>query len=307
MLSGRLAPLCSTGDAVITPAISVLSAIEGLKLVTPAFDPYILPITLAIIVAMFLAQSHGTAKVATFFGPIMVTFFLTIGLAALPHIWREPGVFHALNPYYAVRYLINHGHGALLALGAVFLAVTGAEALFADLGHFGRKPIQRAWLGLVFPCLTLNYFGQAALVLHNPDAASDPFFRLVPEWGLLPLVLLATAATVIAGQANITGAFSLSRQAVQLGLLPRLEIRHTSETHSGQIYLPQINSLLLIGVLVLVVMFKTSSAIASAYGIAVTGTMLITGTMSFIVARHVWGWSTAKGGAHHPAVRLASS
>ncbi len=280
------------GDAMITPAISVLSAVEGLKLVTPAFDPFILPITLAILVGLFVVQSHGTARVASFFGPIMVTFFLTIAAAGLPHILDQPGIFRALNPYYGVRYLVSHGHAAMIALGAVFLAVTGAEALFADLGHFGRRPIQRAWLGLVFPCLALNYLGQGALVLQNPDAAENPFFLLVPEWGLLPLVILATAATVIAGQANITGAFSLSRQAVQLGLMPRLEIRHTSETHSGQIYLPQINSLLLVGVLVLVLAFRSSTALASAYGIAVTGTMLITGTLSFIVARRVWGWST---------------
>jgi KUP system potassium uptake protein len=297
LVLGVLGAALFYGDAIITPAISVLSAVEGLKLVTPAFEPYILPITLAIIVTMFLVQSHGTARVATFFGPIMVTFFLTIAAAALPHIAAEPGVFAALNPYYAIKYLAQHGHAALIALGAVFLAVTGAEALFADLGHFGRKPIQRAWLFLVFPCLALNYFGQGALVLHNPDAASDPFFKLVPEWALLPLVGLATAATVIAGQANITGAFSLSRQAVQLGILPRLEIRHTSETHSGQIYLPQINSLLFIGVIMLVISFRSSSALASAYGIAVTGTMLITGTLSFIVARRVWGWSALKAGA----------
>ncbi len=296
LVLGMLGAALFYGDAMITPAISVLSAIEGLKLVTPAFDPYIIPITLVIILAMFLAQSHGTARVATFFGPIMVVFFLTIGLSALPHILREPRVFNALNPYFAVRYLINHGHGALIALGAVFLAVTGAEALFADLGHFGRKPIQRAWLGLVFPCLCLNYLGQAALVLRDQDAATEPFFRMFPEWALLPIVLLATAATVIAGQANITGAFSLSRQAVQLGLMPRLEIRHTSETHSGQIYLPQINSLLLIGVVILVLLFKSSTALASAYGIAVTGTMLITGIMAFIVLRRVWGWSWLKAG-----------
>jgi KUP system potassium uptake protein len=282
------------GDAMITPAISVLSAVEGLKLVTPGFTPYILPITAAILVAMFLAQSHGTARMASFFGPVMVTFFLTIALAALPHIAVEPKIVHAFNPYYAVEYLVEHGHGALIALGAVFLAVTGAEALFADLGHFGRKPIQRAWLFLVFPCLALNYLGQGALVLHDPEAASDPFFKLVPEWGVLPLVLLATCATVIAGQANITGAYSLSRQAVQLGLLPRLEIRHTSESHSGQIYLPQINSLLLVGVLILVLAFRSSTALANAYGVAVTGTMLITGTLAFIVARHVWGWSLIK-------------
>ena len=285
------------GDAIITPAISVLSAVEGLKLVTPTFEPYILPITITIIVALFLLQSHGTARVATFFGPIMVLFFVTIGLAGVPHILREPGVFHAINPYYAAQYLLNHGHAALIALGAVFLAVTGAEALFADLGHFGRRPIQRAWLFLVFPCLCLNYLGQASLVLHTPEASTDPFFHLVPEWGLLPLVILSTAATVIAGQAGITGAYSLSRQAVQLGLLPRLEIRHTSESHSGQIYLPQINTLLLVGVLVLVLSFRTSSSLAAAYGIAVTGTMLITGMMAFIVVRQLWGWSTPKAAA----------
>ena len=291
---GMLGAALFYGDAMITPAISVLSAVEGLKLVAPSYGGYVLPITVAIIIGLFLVQSHGTARVASFFGPIMVVFFLTIGLAALPHIAREPGVFRALNPYYALEYLAGHGHGALIALGAVFLAVTGAEALFADLGHFGRRPIQRAWIGLVFPCLMLNYLGQAALVLHDGSAADDPFFKLVPEWALLPLVILATAATVIASQANITGAFSLSRQAVQLGLLPRLEIRHTSEAHSGQIYLPQINTILLIGVIVLVLAFKNSSAIASAYGIAVTGTMLITAAMAFIVSRHVWGWSTPR-------------
>ena len=294
LVLGILGAALFYGDAMITPAISVLSAIEGLKIVTPTFDAYIIPITLAIIFGLFMVQSHGTARVATFFGPIMVIWFAALGLMALPHIARELDVFYALNPIYAVRYLINHGHSALIALGAVFLAVTGAEALFADLGHFGRQPIQRAWLGLVFPCLTLNYLGQAALVLRDPEAAADPFFRLVPEWGVLPLVILATAATVIASQANITGAFSMSRQAVQLGLLPRLEIKHTSETHSGQIYLPQINTLLMVGVLILVMLFKTSSSIASAYGIAVTGTMLITGIMAFVVVRHVWQWSTTK-------------
>jgi KUP system potassium uptake protein len=292
LLLGIMGASLFYGDALVTPAISVLSAVEGLKLVTPGFDPYILPITIGILLAMFLVQSHGTARVATFFGPIMVTWFFVIGVAALPHIAREPEIFHAFNPYYGIEYLFNHGHAALIALGAVFLAVTGAEALFADLGHFGRKPIQRAWLFLVFPCLALNYLGQGALVLRNPAAADNPFFLVVPEWGLLPLVVLATCATVIAGQANITGAFSMSRQAVQLGLLPRLEIRHTSETHSGQIYLPQVNSLLLVGVIVLVLSFRSSSALAAAYGIAVTGTMLITGTMAFIVARRVWGWST---------------
>ncbi|MCJ2129394.1 potassium transporter Kup [Methylobacterium sp. E-045] len=278
------------GDAVITPAISVLSAVEGLKLVTPAFDHYVLPITVAIIFALFMVQSRGTSKVAAFFGPIMVVWFLALGLAALPHIISRPDVFQAFNPWYALHYLLGHGTGALVALGAVFLAVTGAEALFADLGHFGRRPIQVAWLGLVAPCLTLNYLGQTALVLNVPDT-TDPFYQLVPEWGLLPMVILATIATVTASQAVITGAFSLSRQAIQLGLLPRLEIRHTSESHSGQIFLPQVNILLLIGVVVLAILFRSSSALASAYGIAVTGTMLLTASMGFIVLWKSWKWS----------------
>ncbi|MEA1831225.1 potassium transporter Kup [Methylobacterium durans] len=278
------------GDAVITPAISVLSAVEGLKLVTPAFENSVLPITVGIIVALFLVQSRGTSKVAAFFGPVMVVWFLALALAALPHILANPGVFWAFHPWYAVHYLLGHGSGALVALGAVFLAVTGAEALFADLGHFGRRPIQVAWLGLVAPCLVLNYLGQTALVLAKPDT-TDPFYQLVPDWGLIPMVVLATLATVTASQAVITGAFSLSRQAIQLGLLPRLEIRHTSESHSGQIYLPQINLLLMIGVVVLAVLFRSSSALASAYGIAVTGTMLLTASLSFIVLWRYWRWS----------------
>ncbi len=270
------------GDSVITPAISVLSAVEGLKLVTPAFDHYVLPITVAIIVGLFAVQSHGTARVATFFGPIMVIWFLALAAAAIPYIVGNPGVLAAFNPWYALHYLLGHGTGALVALGAVFLAVTGAEALFADLGHFGRRPIQVAWLFLVAPCLVLNYLGQTALVLAKPDT-TDPFYQLVPEWGLIPMVLLATIATVTASQAVITGAFSLSRQAIQLGMLPRMEIRHTSEAHSGQIYLPQINMLLALGVVILAVTFRSSSALASAYGIAVTGTMLLTAAMAYVV------------------------
>ncbi|MCJ2080582.1 potassium transporter Kup [Methylobacterium sp. J-090] len=283
------------GDAIITPAISVLSAVEGLKLVTPAFEAYVLPITIAIIVPLFLIQNRGTGKVATFFGPVMAVWFAAMALAALPHIYATPDVFWAINPYYALHYLLGHGTGALVALGAVFLAVTGAEALFADLGHFGRRPIQIAWLYLVAPCLVLNYFGQAALVLAKPDT-TDPFFQLVPEWGLLPMVLLATAATVTASQAVITGAFSLSRQAIQLGLLPRLEIRHTSESHSGQIYLPQINALLMVGVVILAILFRSSAALASAYGIAVTGTMLITASLAFLVLWKTWKWSPLAAG-----------
>ncbi|GEO98888.1 potassium transporter Kup [Methylobacterium haplocladii] len=270
------------GDSVITPAISVLSAVEGLKLVTPAFEQFVLPITVVIIVGLFLVQSRGTARVATFFGPIMVVWFLALALTALPHVVANPVVLWAFNPWYALHYLLGHGTGALVALGAVFLAVTGAEALFADLGHFGRRPIQVAWLGLVAPCLVMNYLGQTALVLAKPDT-TDPFYQLVPDWALIPMVLLATMATVTASQAVLTGAFSLSRQAIQLGMLPRMEIRHTSESHSGQIYLPQINMLLGLGVIILAIVFRSSSALASAYGIAVTGTMLLTAAMGYVV------------------------
>ncbi|MFE1601409.1 potassium transporter Kup [Methylobacterium sp. ID0610] len=293
---GLLGAALFYGDAIITPAISVLSAVEGLKLVTPASEHYVLPITIAIIVPLFLVQSRGTGRMATFFGPITLVWFLAMAVAALPHIIRRPDVLVALNPWHAAHYLVSHGTGALIVLGAVFLAVTGAEALFADLGHFGRRPIQAAWSVVVGPALALNYLGQAALVLTNPDV-SDPFFQLVPEWALLPMVILATAATVIASQAVITGAFSLSRQAVQLGLLPRLEIRHTSESHSGQIFLPQINTLLLVGVVVLVVLFRSSSGLASAYGIAVTGTMLITASLAFLVLWRFWNWSPLAAGA----------
>ncbi|MGY2047326.1 potassium transporter Kup [Methylobacterium sp. JK268] len=293
---GLLGAALFYGDAIITPAISVLSAVEGLKLVTPAFDNSVLPITIAIIVPLFLVQSRGTGRMATFFGPIMLVWFAALAVAALPHIWRRPDVLLALNPWHAATYLVGHGTGALVVLGAVFLAVTGAEALFADLGHFGRRPIQAAWSAIVGPSLALNYLGQAALVLAHPDA-TDPFFQLVPEWALLPMVILATLATVIASQAVITGAFSLSRQAVQLGLLPRLEIRHTSESHSGQIFLPQINTLLLLGVVVLVFLFRTSSGLASAYGIAVTGTMLITACLAFLVLWRFWHWSPLAAGA----------
>jgi KUP system potassium uptake protein len=288
---GLLGSALFYGDAVITPAISVLSAVEGIKLVAPAFSEYVVPLTLVIIVVLFAVQSRGTAKVAMFFGPITVLWFLVMAIVAVPHIAERPDVFMALNPYYGLNYLGHHGPSGLVALGAVFLAVTGAEALFADLGHFGRRPIQIAWLGLVFPALILNYLGQAALVMTDPEAIENPFFLLAPEWGLLPMVLLATVATVIASQAVLTGAFSLSRQAVQLGLLPRLEIRHTSESHSGQIYLPKINWLLMVGVLLLVILFRTSASLASAYGIAVTGTMMVTSMLAFIVMRNVWKWS----------------
>ena len=279
------------GDALITPAISVLSAVEGLKLATPGIEPFILPLTVAILVGLFMVQRHGTARVAAFFGPITAVWFLAIAIVGATHIAQAPEVLLAFNPTYGVRFLLEHGWIALLTLGAVFLTVTGAEALYADLGHFGKRPIQIAWIGMVFPCLVLNYLGQGALVLHAPETLDNPFFRAVPEWALYPMIGLATAATVIASQAVITGAYSLSRQAMQLGLLPRLEIQHTSADQEGQIYMPQVNFLLLVGVLFLVILFKTSSALSTAYGIAVTGTMIVTAILAFLLMRRVWGWS----------------
>lgn len=297
MILGLIGAALFYGDAMITPAISVLSAVEGLKIVTPVFDPYVLPITVSIIIALFAAQSGGTAKVAALFGPIMVVWFVALALMGLVHILDNPSVFRAINPSHAINFLLHHGKASFLALGAVFLAVTGAEALYADLGHFGRRPIQFAWIGLVFPALALNYVGQAALVLAQPEALSNPFFLMVPRWSLVPLVILATVATIIASQAVISGAYSLSTQAIQLGLLPRLEIVHTSATQLGQIFMPQINIILLIGVLFLVVLFKSSSALASAYGIAVTGTMVVTALMAFIVIWKVWKWHPLAAGA----------
>jgi KUP system potassium uptake protein len=279
------------GDAVITPAISVLSAVEGLKIVTPAFEPFVVPLTVVILFILFMVQSRGTAQVAAFFGPIMVVWFVVIAIAGLRLIISNPTVLLAFNPYYGVQFLTQNGAIGLAALGAVFLAVTGAEALYADLGHFGKKPIQCAWIALVLPSLAINYLGQGALVLSDTKTVENPFFLLFPEWALPPMVALATAATVIASQAVITGAYSLSRQAIQLGLLPRLEVRHTSEALAGQIYMPRVNSLLLIAVLLLVAMFRSSSALASAYGISVTGTMVVTAVMAFFVVWRGWRWS----------------
>ncbi|MHB2166482.1 potassium transporter Kup [Alsobacter sp. R-9] len=278
------------GDALITPAISVLSAVEGLKLATSSFEPYILPISVAIILGLFLVQSRGTARVAVWFGPITLVWFAAMAAGGILHIADDPGVIAAFDPRHALAFLAGNGKVGLVALGAVFLAVTGAEALYADLGHFGRRPIQFAWLAVVFPALTLNYLGQGALVMARPEALENPFFLLYPSWALLPMVALATMATVIASQAVITGAYSLTRQAVQLRLLPRLEIRHTSETHAGQIYMPQVNVLLLVGVLLLVFLFGSSSRLATAYGIAVTGTMLVTASLAFVVVWKHWRW-----------------
>ncbi len=279
-----------SGDAIITPAISVLSALEGLDLVTPVFDPYILPATITILISIFWVQSHGTARVATFFGPIMAVFFLVMGILGAMHIHDSPRILLAFDPIYGLRFLFDHGIIGFAVLGSVFLAVTGAEALYADMGHFGRVPIQSAWMFFVLPALTLNYLGQGALVLANPAAVENPFFLMAPQWALLPLVIIATVATVIASQAVITGAFSLARQAIQLGLLPRMLILHTSETQEGQIYIPRVNRMLLLGVLLLVLMFKNSSALASAYGIAVTGTMVVTTSLAFVVVWKLWKW-----------------
>jgi KUP system potassium uptake protein len=255
-----------------------------------ALEPYVVPLTVVILLALFSVQSHGTARVAAFFGPLMALWFVVIAVAAIPHIVRHPEVLFAFNPLHAVSFMLNHGVIGLVTLGAVFLAVTGAEALYADLGHFGKRPIQTAWLVIVLPSLALNYLGQGALVLGNPSAIENPFFLMYPSWALVPMVVLATIATVIASQAVITGAYSLTRQAIQLGLMPRFEIRHTSESHAGQIYIPRVNLLLLVFVLLLVALFQSSSALASAYGIAVTGTMVVTGIMGFIVIWKAWQW-----------------
>ena len=285
------------GDALITPAISVLSAVEGLKLVTPAFTSFVLPIALVIIAGVFWVQHKGTARVSSFFGPITLAWFVVIAVLGVASLGNQLRVLQAANPVHAGWFIYQHGMTSLPVMGSVFLAVTGAEALYADMGHFGRRPIRIAWNLIVFPALMLNYLGQGALVLSDRAAAEDPFFLMAPDWFLLPLVLLATAATVIASQAVISGAFSMVRQAVQMGLLPRLEVQHTSESQFGQIYMPQVNRLLFVGVVALVLAFGSSTNLASAYGIAVTGNMVITTLLSMIVFRYVWGWRPALVGA----------
>jgi KUP system potassium uptake protein len=295
VLLGIISAALFFGDAVITPALSVLSAIEGIKLLAPASGPYVVPITVLILLALFAVQSRGTARVAAFFGPIMLIWFLAIGLASFPAILGQPEVLLSLNPLYAISFMLHHGIIGFITLGAVFLAVTGAEALYADLGHFGKRPIQTAWLFIVLPALALNYLGQGALVIADPMVVDNPdflpFYLMFPDWARGPMVLLAAIATVIASQAVITGAYSLTRQAIQLGLIPRFEIRHTSESQSGQIFIPRINRMLLIAVILLVLMFRSSSALASAYGISVTGTMVVTAMMAFVVVWKVWKWS----------------
>jgi KUP system potassium uptake protein len=278
------------GDSVITPAISVLSAVEGLKVATPSLASAVLPVGAVILAVLFAVQRWGTHRVGRLFGPIMIVWFATLAVTGLRPIIAHPGILRGLSPTYIVSFVAAHPYTAFIAMGAVVLAITGAEALYADMGHFGRAPIRRAWFALVFPALTLNYLGQGALILHQPAAVGNPFFLLVPSWGRIPMVVLATLATVIASQAVISGAFSVSRQAVRLGFLPHLTVRQTSTRESGQIYVPAVNWLLFGGVLVLMFGFRSSSRLATAYGVAVTGTLIITTALFLIVARASWKW-----------------
>ncbi|MGJ4845919.1 potassium transporter Kup [Leifsonia sp. Le1] len=282
------------GDSIITPAISVLSAVEGLHVTVPAISHLVIPIAAVILVGLFLVQRYGTGRVGVLFGPIMVLWFVVLAAAGLGMVIQFPSVLLGLSPSYAVVFIFSHPAISFIALGAVVLVITGAEALYADMGHFGRSPIRRAWFFLVFPALTINYLGQAALVLHDPAAKANPFFLLIPDWGRLPVVILATAATVIASQAVISGAFSLSRQAVQLGLLPPLTVRQTSRREGGQVYLPAINALLLIGVLAVMLAFGSSDRLSTAYGISVTGALVVDTLLLVLVARPLWGWGPWK-------------
>jgi KUP system potassium uptake protein len=279
------------GDGVITPAISVLSAVEGLKIATPFFTPYVVPLTVAIIVGLFVIQSRGTAAIGRFFGPIMVLWFVVLAILGISNIVQNPGVLAAINPLYAFSFFAANGLQGFLILGTVFLAVTGGEALYADMGHFGRKPIRLAWFALVLPALLLNYFGQGALLLREPEAAANSFYLLAPSWAVLPMVILSTMATIIASQALISGAFSITMQAENLGFLPRMRIIHTSATEYGQIYIPFVNWLLMFACILVVISFQTSSNLAAAYGIAVTSTMAITTLIFALVARDRWKWS----------------
>jgi KUP system potassium uptake protein len=281
------------GDGIITPAITVLSAVEGVSIATPTFEHFVVPVSVAILCGLFVLQKFGTGRVGSMFGPIMALWFVTIAVLGLAEVAREPRILGALNPWHGVTFFLANRHIAFLALGAVVLAVTGAEALYADMGHFGRRPIRLAWFALVLPALLLNYFGQGALLLREPDAATNPFFHLAPSAALIPLVVLATMAAVMASQALISGAFSLTQQAVQLGFSPRVTVVHTSAREFGQIYVPEINRALWVGCILLVISFKSSNALGAAYGIAVTGTMAITTVLFYFVARHRWNWSLA--------------
>ena len=276
------------GDGVITPAISVLSAVEGLEVVSPNFKRYVIPLTLVILLCLFAVQKRGTGGIGQFFGPITLVWFAAIACLGVYHIASNPSILWAISPYYALKFIWEQPGTTFLILGAVVLCVTGGEALYADMGHFGKKPIRLAWFGIVMPCLTLNYFGQGALLLTEPEAVKNPFFNMAPDWALIPLVILATAATVIASQALITGAFSVTKQVIQLGFLPRLQIQHTSEKDTGQIYMPFVNWGLFVFIVLAVVMFKSSSNLAAAYGIAVCTDMLITTILTFFVIRYAW-------------------
>jgi KUP system potassium uptake protein len=284
------------GDGVITPAISVLSATEGLEVVAPGFAPYVVPVTVVILLLLFLVQKRGTGGIGGVFGPVMLAWFATIALLGAAEIARAPGILLALSPWHAVRFALTHGSGAFFVLGAVVLAVTGAEALYADMGHFGRRPIRLVWFVVVLPALLLNYFGQGALVLRMPEAVANPFYLLAPRALLYPLLALATLAAVIASQALISGAFSLAQQSIQLGYSPRLTIIHTSRSEYGQIYIPEVNAALAVGCLLLVLGFRSSSGLGAAYGIAVTGTMAITSVLFYVVARARWRWSALRAG-----------
>jgi KUP system potassium uptake protein len=290
MAAGAIGASLFYGDAVLTPAISVLSAVEGLQVATMAFKPYVLPISTGVIIALFLFQRQGTAAVGALFGPITLAWFLALAAAGLYGITQNPEVLQALNPVHAIAFLTNHNLASFVVLGSVVLAVTGAEALYADMGHFGKGPVRIAWFGVVMPALVLNYFGQGALLIGNPAAVTNPFYLLVPQWALYPMIVLATAATVIASQAVISGAYSMTKQAIQLGFLPRLAVVHTSARTIGQIYIPAINWTLLVAVLAAILGFGSSSELASAYGVAVTATMLVDTVLTFFVIRYGWGY-----------------
>jgi len=291
MVLGLFGAALFFGDGIITPAISVLSAVEGVEVALPSMAEMVVPVTLAVLILLFFFQSHGTARIGAVFAPVMGVWFLCIAIVGLLGVAQHPEILAAANPLYGAEFLLAHGWHAFIVLGSVVLAVTGGEALYADMGHFGAKPIRLAWFCVVLPSLVLNYFGQCAELLATPEAADNPFYRMLPDWAVLPMVGLATAATVIASQAVISGVFSLSRQAVQLGFSPRLAIQHTSDEEEGQIYIPRANWGLLVGVIVLVVGFRSSSALAAAYGIAVTGTMATTTILALIVAERLWGWA----------------
>jgi len=296
MIFGVLGAAMFYGDGMVTPAISVLSAVEGLEVITPAFKSFVIPITMIVLFVLFFVQRSGTAKVGAFFGPVMMLWFTVLALLGLHNIVAHPAILMAVNPLFGIEFLLENKAMSLVAMGNVVLAVTGAEALYADMGHFGRKPISRAWFAFVLPALVLNYFGQGALILAEPEAAKNPFFLSAPDWALIPLVALATLATVIASQAVISGAFSVTRQAMQLGFVPRMEVQHTSEKEQGQIYLPAVNWGLMVAVMILVLGFKSSNNLAAAYGIAVTGDMVITSILATVVVAKVWKWGWFKAG-----------